>query len=305
VTTRFNWDYAERSPKLRALYEKGKAAQWNAATDIDWSAEVCFGAPLADLAIPRPYPGNCPVPRELWDTYQWEYHAWMTSQFLHGEQGALLAAARLVESVPHVEDKLVAAAQVVDEARHVEAFSRYVGRLGHGYPINPALQSMLGNVVSDNRWDIIYLGMQIIVEGLALAAFRFGQASAIDPLIGQITTLVARDEARHVAFGVIALQDLYGELTTPERAEREEFVKEASLLMARRFRLEEVWQRLGVDEAAGTGYAVHDPTMRGFRRAMFAKIVSSLAKLGLLTDGVRQHLEDLSVMWPVPAGRRR
>jgi hypothetical protein len=228
----------------------------------------------------------------------------MSSQFLHGEQGALLATARLVETVPDLDNKLYAASQVADEARHVEAFAMYMDRLGHGYPINPALMSMLSSIVGDSRWDIIYLGMQVIVEGLALAAFRFGQATAFDPIIRQITDLVARDEARHVAFGVLALQDLYVELSPRELAERQEFIKESSLLMARRFRLEEVWERLDIDVAAGVQYALTDPEMREFRRLMFMKINSTLAKLGLFTEDVRAHLRELALLSPVTFGHR-
>jgi P-aminobenzoate N-oxygenase AurF len=306
MVTRFSWDYGVHAPKLRALYEKGKAGQWNAATDIDWSPEVPFGAPLSDSAggaQPR-RPVDCPVPESLWNRYRWEYHAWMSSQFLHGEQGALLATARLVETVPDVDNKLYAASQVADEARHVEAFSRYVELLGHAYPINPALRSLLTDIVSERRWDIIYLGMQIIVEGLALAVFRVGNATTFDPIIRQITELVARDEARHVAFGVLALHGMYQECTRAELAEREEFIKEAALLMARRFRLEEVWERLEIDVAAGVEYALTDRAMVDFRRLMFGKIVSNLAKLGLLTDGLRAHFRELSLMLPVPTGRR-
>jgi hypothetical protein len=302
VDTRFTWDYTEKAPKLRALYERGKAAQWNAVTDIDWSPAVQFGTPLAEVpraGQPAPRrPDGCPVPDQLWESYCWENHAWMTSQFLHGEQGALLATSRLVQTVPDIDDKFYAASQVTDEARHVEAFSMYADRLGHGYPINPALRALLADVVSDRRWDIIYLGMQVIVEGLALAAFRIGNASAFDPVIRQITELVARDEARHVAFGMLALRDHYREMTTREQAEREEFINEASLLMSRRFQLEEVWERLEVPVAAGVQYALTDPVMRDFRRLLFSKTVSNLAKLGLLTDGVRAHLEQLSLLRP-------
>jgi hypothetical protein len=308
VVTRFTWDYAGRSEKLRALYEKGKAAQWNAVTDIDWSLELCFGAPLDEVPTAAGTqvlrPDGCPVPAELWNEYRWEYHAWMTSQFLHGEQGALLATSRLVETVPDLDDKFYAASQVGDEARHVEAFSMYLERLGHAYPINDALREMLTNVVSEKRWDIVYLGMQVIVEGLALAVFRLGQASAFDPLIRQITDLVARDEARHVAFGALALEGLYQELTTREMAERAEFLKEAALLMSRRFQLEEVWERLGVATADGVAYARTDPVMLEFRRLMFAKIVSIVRRLGLLTDDVRAHLEELSLMRPRGAALR-
>jgi hypothetical protein len=155
---------------------------------------------------------------------------------------------------------------------------------------------MLSNIVSESRWDIIYLGMQVIVEGLALAVFRLGQATGFDPIIRQITDLVARDEARHVAFGVLALQGHYDEMTSRERAEREEFIKESALLMSRRFRLEEIWDRLDINVAAGVAYADSDPDMQGFRRLMFAKILSTLARLGLLTEGVRAHLRQLALM---------
>ncbi|MGI5152073.1 ferritin-like domain-containing protein [Plantactinospora sp. CA-294935] len=310
VVTTFTWDYTSKDPKLRALYEKGKAAQWNAATDIDWSPELHFGAPLPEVddvtGLSSRRPPNCPVPPELWNAYRWEYHSWMTSQFLHGEQGALLATSRLVETVPDLDDKLYAASQVTDEARHVEAFSRYVQRLGSSYPINPALRTLLGNVVSERRWDIIYLGMQIIVEGLALAVFRLGHATTFDPVIRQITDLVARDEARHVAFGVLALEGLQDQLTSRERAEREEFIKEASLLMSRRFRMEEVWQRMDLDVAAGVEYVLTDSAMRDFRRLMFAKIFSNLTRLGLVSDELRAHFQELALLRPgqVRAWRR-
>ncbi|MFC5747676.1 ferritin-like domain-containing protein [Actinomadura rugatobispora] len=294
---RFVWDYARTDERLRALYERGKAAQWNATTDIDWAAGVGTPAQAGLLGPDLPMGRDAsPVPPERWAGFQWEFHSWMTSQFLHGEQGALLATGRLVALAPDLDAKFYAAAQAADEARHVEAYARYVDLLGNGYPINPSLRRMLDTVVSESRWDIVFLGMQIIVEGLALAAFRLEHTRSFDPVIAQITRLVAKDEARHVAFGLVALRNVYGELTSGERAEREEFVKEAALLMSRRFRLEEIWERLDVDVRAGTDYALRDQKMIDFRRLMFTKIVTSLAGVGLLTPGVRAHLEQLQLL---------
>lgn len=298
--TRFVWNYGSDSAKLRALYEKGKAAQWNAVTDVDWTQPIAFGGLLPETAtistgLMRGRLG-CPVPDELWHDFRWEYHAWLTSQFLHGEQGALLATARLVEAAPDADAKLYAASQVTDEARHVEAYAMYMQRLGHGYPINPALKQMLTDVVSEGRWDVIYLGMQVIVEGLALAAFRLGHAGAFDPVIRQITALVARDEARHVAYGVLSLQGVVDELTSGERADREEFIKEAALLMSRRLLLEEVWERMDLDVAAGVAYALREPLMVESRRLMFERIVSNLKLLGLFTPSVRDHFAQLSLV---------
>lgn len=298
---RFVWSYGTTDERLRALYERGKAAQWNATTDVDWAAGVGGPAHLPDGSqLPLGRHGSGPLPAERWGAFQWEFHSWMTSQFLHGEQGALLATGRLVAMAPDMDTKLYAAAQVTDEARHVEAYARYVDLLGNRYAVNPSLKQMLDTVVAESRWDIVFLGMQIIVEGLALAAFRLEHTRSFDPVIAQITRLVAKDEARHVAFGLLTLQQLYGELTTRERADREEFVKEAALLMSRRFRLEEVWERMDVDVRAGTHFALRDPQMIDFRRLMFTKIVTSLARVGLLTSGVRAHLEQLELLRTLP-----
>jgi P-aminobenzoate N-oxygenase AurF len=298
---RFVWDYAQSDERLRALYERSKAAQWNAMTDIDWTAGVGTAGhsehPCANVPLKR---DASPVPAERWDDFQWEFHSWTTSQFLHGEQGALLATGRLVAMAPDMDTKFYAAAQVADEARHVEAFARYVELLGNPYPINPSLKRMLDTVVAESRWDIVFLGMQIIVEGLALAALSLERTRSFDPVIARLTQLVAKDEARHVAFGLLALREIYGELTLREKTEREEFVKEAALLMSRRFRLEEIWQRLDVDIREGANFALQNQKMIDFRRLMFTKIVTSLAKVGLLTPGVRAHLEQLQLLRTVP-----
>ncbi len=304
VVARMSWDYTDSRTKLRELYEKGKASQWNADTDIDWTPELVFGAePTRAGDGPAPISHDSPVPAELADHFRWEYQAWMTSQFLHGEQGALVATSRLVETVPDLDAKLYAASQVTDEARHVEAYARYLDKLGHAYPINPALEEMLRTILSESRWDMIYLGMQIIVEGLALAAFRWGGASFADPIIRQITELVARDEARHVAFGVVSLDGFYKELTSAELRDREEFICEAGLLMSRRFQLEEIWQRMGLDVAKGVRYATQNPSMVTFRQLMFSKIVSSLRRLGLLSPAVRQHFEEFALIRRPGSGR--
>jgi hypothetical protein len=300
---RFVWDYAQSDERLRVLYERGKAAQWNATTDIDWTAGVGtpddVGLLGPDLPLER---DPSLVPPERWATFQWEFHSWMTSQFLHGEQGALLAAGRLVTMAPDMDAKLYAAAQTADEARHVDAFARYVELLGSAYPINPSLKRMFDTVNAESQWDIVFLGMQIIAEGLALAALRFEHTRSFDPVIAKITRLVAKDEARHVAFGLLALRQVYGELTAREKTEREEFVKESALLMSRRFRLAEVWQRLDVDVREGANYALQDRKMIDFTRLMFTQIAMSLAKVGLLTPGVRAHLEQLQLLRTVPPG---
>jgi hypothetical protein len=306
----FTWDYVQKRPQLTRLYEKGKRSQWNASTDIDWSIPVDFGSPLAgDLdedtaqALSMWIFGDDPdspfarMNDEEKARTAWEFQAWMVSQFMHGEQGALVATARLVETVPDIEAKFYAANQVADEARHVEAYARYLNdKLGHGYEISQPLESLLVDIMTERRWDITYLGMQIMVEGLALAAFGMGNAIFRDDLIKQITDYVMRDEARHVAFGVLSLQGLYTEMSAAELADREEFLLEASNLMYQRFLLEQVWERMDVDVEEGKAFATRNPIMQMFRQVLFSKIVPNLNKLGLLSPRLRELYQELSVI---------
>ncbi|MEV0006393.1 ferritin-like domain-containing protein [Micromonospora sp. NPDC050980] len=301
VPARLTWRYESEMPRVLSLYERAKSAQWNASTDVDWSIPVPFGEPLPDdsafamasfEASPLAARG-----RPMWDTFRWELQSWMVSQFLHGEQGALVVAARLVEVVPDLDSKYYAASQAADEARHVEAFSRYLREnVPEPYPINPALAELLEDLLSDARWDITALGMQIIVEALAMAAFRLANSTFHDRLICDITRLVARDEARHVSFGVLSLEGIYAEMTSAERADREEMVLDSASLMRRRFLLEDVWDRIEVDRDEGVDFAAHNELMIKYRQAIFARVVTALANIGLLTPRVRSGLEGLGLI---------
>src|SRR6266481_5015750 len=299
--TVFSWDYRIRHEELLRLYEKGKTLQWNASTDIDWSIDVdperltAEEMDIVDGLLALPQKLDLRQRREL----DQHFNGWLLSQFLHGEQGALLATAQIVETVPWTEGKFYAANQVADEARHVEVYRRYLtDKLGLSYPVNPHLHTLLNQIIGDSRWDMIYLGMQIMVEGLALAAFglmRFTAAN--EPLIQQITSYVMRDEARHVAFGVLSLQDLYTkEMTSTELKEREEFVIEATLLMRDRLLMEDIWPRLGLDPKLWLPWSLHTPFMVGFRQILFSKIVPNLKRLGLLTPRVRKTFAELQIL---------
>ena len=308
IATRLTWDYDARVAKVESLYERAKQAQWNASTDVDWSIEVPYGEPLPDdSAFAMASFASSPLARRgrpMWDTFRWELQAWMVSQFLHGEQGALVVAARLVEVVPDLDSKLYAASQAVDEARHVEAFSRYLReKVAQPYPVTASLAELLADILADSRWDVTALGMQIMVEALAMAAFRLADSTFHDDLIKEVTRLVARDEARHVSFGVVALDRVYREMTTAERADREELVLDAASLMRRRFLLEDVWDRLDVDRAEGVAFAAHDELMVTYRRAIFSRVVVALGQIGLLTDWVRDGLAKLDLL-DFAGGRR-
>ena len=290
---RFGWEYDPQRPELRRLYAKAKDKQWNASVDIDWSIEV-------DREDPGGLSEYLPVmAADAFDSFTEAqkreaghvFNTWLTSQFLHGEQGALLATSKLVAQVPDVDAKFYGATQVMDEARHVEVYGRYLQeKLGEVHPINPNLQQLLELIVADPRWDVTYLGMQIIVEGLALAAFGLIHQFSTEPLIKQITRYVMADEARHVAFGALALSGFYDELTSAERLERQDFVLEASWLMRDRFLATEVWERLGIPPSDGLLDASRSPMMQMFQHVLFAKITPNLTKVGLMDEKLRDRL---------------
>ena len=202
---------------------------------------------------------------------------------MHGEQGALLCTAKIVETVPWVDAKYYASTQVMDEARHVEVFAKYLDeKLSGHYPINAHLRLLLDDIVTDSRWDMTYLGMQIMVEGLALAAFGFIQQISTEPLLKQLLRYVMADEARHVAFGVLSLKEYYTELSERELRERQEFAFEAAVRMRDRFLQQEVWERMGLDVKQVLPIVMHAPQRRVFQSLLFSKIVPNCKKLGLL-----------------------
>ncbi len=309
----FTWDYERSRAALSKLYEKAKTSQWNASTDLPWDTDVDLDAVAAEIGgrdararlVHRlTQTDGSPVASwgsAEWDRYTVEVLNHRLSQFLHGEQGALICTAKIVETVPWIDAKYYAATQVIDEARHVEVFGRYLDEklTGH-YPINVHLQALLDDIISDARWDMTYLGMQIMVEGLALAAFGFMHQITSEPLLKQLLRYVMSDEARHVAFGVLSLQEFYQGLSGAEIRERQEFAFEAAIRMRDRFIHQEVWERLGVDTERIVRCLLELPKEENqFQTALFSKIVPNCKKLGLLDAGdgwLRDRFTEIGVI---------
>jgi hypothetical protein len=301
----FDWQYALEQRGLLALYEKGKEANWN-ATDLDWTTEVDLEGMMNErvaAGVGEVFRRVLQPPRPLDDRRMIELrlnmNAFMLSQFLHGEQGALLATAKIVQTVPQEEAKFYAASQVMDEARHVEVYHRYLTeKMGISYPVVPSLQSLLNDIIHDSRWDVTFLGMQIMVEGLALAAFgMIRMMMSGEPLIQDIIGRIMADESRHVAFGVISLGDFYrNELDARELREREDFVIESSHLLRERLMMDPVFERLGFDVPLWTEWSNQTPFMKGFRQMTFSKIVPNLKRLGLLTPRVREAFAQMDLL---------
>ena len=313
----FTWDYTKGArPALDKLYEKAKVSMWNGETDLPWDTEVdqesivianaeqnsgvngAGALGLADFDVTG-------TPFEKWTPDQWmrlgiESQNWTLSQFMHGEQGALICTAKIVETVPWIDAKYYASTQVMDEARHVEVFARYLDtKLSGHYPVNAHLKMLLDDIITDSRWDMTYLGMQVMVEGLALAAFGFLHQTTGEPLLKQLLRYVMSDEARHVAFGVLSLKEVYEGMTDAELKDRQEFAFEAAVRMRDRFMSQEVWERMGVDVKQIAPMVLADPTRGLFQSMLFSKIVPNCKKLGLLERNdqwLRRRFEDMGVI---------
>ena len=296
----FKWEYEDGSASLHRLYEKGKKQQWNASDRIDWSLDL---DPENPEELPDEYISIFGSP--VWDRMTNKERADLRrhsqandlSQFLHGEQGALICTAKIVQQVPDVEAKFYAATQVMDEARHVEVYKRLLHeKFDLAYPITPPLQSLLDGILRDSRWDMTYLGMQVLIEGLALAAFAGIRDMAKNPLAAAVNAYVMQDEARHVAFGRLALREYYPHLSQKERDEREEFVVEACYTMRDRFNSRDVYERLGLPIKECIEWEEHSPGMQEFRAALFTRIVPAIKDIGLWGPNVRKAYTDMGVL---------
>ena len=294
----YNWDYTDADTRIKKLYELGKELNWNGSIDLDWSNSLKKGEPpiKAEL-IARMEGPLAALPEEERLEYMRHDQAWTLSQFLHGEQGAMLVASQLVSCAPTYQAKLYAASQTFDEARHVEVFARYIKEI-HGieYPINKNLKALIDKILSDERWDLKFIGMQIIIEGLALAAFQTTKETSNCPLLRQLVHYVIRDEARHVTFGVNYLQEFLETLSEEEVEDRAMFAYEACVVMRARIINTELPARwFGMSEEEILEMVVNDDTQDMFNNMLFSRVMPNLKKIGLLTDKVMPLYEDLNL----------
>lgn len=297
--TLFDWEYGEGRTTLMHLYQKGKDMQWDAVNRIDWTQELDFENPMQ-----MPEEANAIFGSPMWDKmnkaekreFRRHSQAWNISQFMQGEQAALICAAKIVQQVPDLDAKFYASTQVMDEARHVEAYKKLLTKFGVAYPMTAPLQQLVDQALRDSRWDMTYLAMQVVIEGLALAAFGTIRDVAQNPLARMVNAYVMEDEARHVAFGRLSLRDYYPTLTDAERDEREEFLVEACYLMRDRFQAREVFEVMGLPVDECVKWVENSATMQLFRTFLFQRIVPIVKDIGLWGPRIQKAYVDMGVM---------
>jgi hypothetical protein len=299
LTGSYAWDYAVSDEKIQRMYRLGKELNWNADKDLDWTPTYPHSESPMDTSI-NPFEGfsyfeNLTEDEKL--NFAWHSYSWMLSQFLHGEQGALLVASQLCSCAPTYDAKLYAASQTFDEARHVEVFGKYITeKVGFMYPVNKNLKALLDKILTDPRWDLKFIGMQIVIEGLALAAFNTQKLISKDPLFVEMLEYVIRDESRHVAFGVTYMEEFVKSLPQNEIDDRAQFAYEACIVMRERLVQTDVFEYFGWDVEDARRKILESQIMEQFRNLLFTRIIPNLKKVGLLTDKVRPLYEKLGIL---------
>jgi hypothetical protein len=305
----YHWSYAPEIDSVRTLYANALDRQWIAARDLPWEDGIDRDAFSRTFSL-----AGIPIDQtEFWKSLEeetrWEISrrtaAFLLSNFLHGEQGALMVAAQLVSAVPDLDAKFYAATQTLDEARHVEVFAAYVGMLDDVRPIMPSLKNLLDRTLGSESWMHKAVGMQIVVEGLALYVFRDMRNSTQEPLLRQLLTLVSRDEARHTGYGIKYLSHVKDELAASQLGELEDFAFEATRLLTdarsgptMRQAALAIWKEAGLDpetvfkellkerskiDAAQGGAA---GPIRGF-------VIPTLRAIGLYSDRIEGHFREM------------
>jgi hypothetical protein len=306
VHTLWKFDYESNLKALRDLYEVAKREQWNAATDIPWDLEIDTDGDILDPRQDafREFDFMQALPEEKRKQLAVQRAAWTLSQFLHGEQGALLCCGQLVDVVPDIDGKLYAATQVVDEARHVEVFHRYIKRLDRVYPINPNLQGVINAILKADLWQMKCVGMQVIVEGLAMGAFKIMKEGTSDELLRKVVELTAMDEARHVSYGLIYMKDELPRMSEPDRDRVEDFALSAVQAMVGPDRgvrggisQMSLFVDAGVDIEAATAEMKEkfsDPEFRERQPNAFRDyVMPQLTRLGIITERTAPQYREL------------
>ena len=300
LTGSYNWDYTVQDNRIKKLYELGKELNWNVESDLDWSPEF-EGMGDEEFDFEDNQWSNHPVYKEMprWKRKEFfhDLSSWSVSQFLHGEQGALLVASQLASCAPTFNAKLYAASQTFDEARHVEAFNKYLQtRIKKSWPIGAALKGLLDKILTDPRWDLKFIGMQVVIEGLALAAFNAAKYGSNDPFFKRMLELIIRDEARHVTFGINYLTEFVQTLSEEDRRDRAKFALEACTVSRHRLKAYDVWEKYGMNIEETEEYQKENILQTQFQDVLFSRIMPNLKKIGLLTEDLIPEYEKLGVL---------
>jgi hypothetical protein len=305
LETLWDYDYVPTHDELSTLYETAKKNQWNGSTAIDWTRPVGTDGPVLNVQLA--FAGTNFFSRldaEQRREIEIKVSSWRLSQFLHGEQGALVVCGQLVNAIPELDAKLYASTQVVDEGRHVEVFEKYVKKLHKIYPVDPLLKALIDEILATNLWELKLLGMQMLIEGLAIAAFNLMRKQTGDPTLAAVLDYVLQDEGRHVNFGYFALRRSIPDMEPSKREYLEDFTfKACDLLYARDERtgfqsIKTVWNEMGWDgDKIWRDTVANSQTTKTFNSFLFQdNLMPRLQRLGLISERIAPRYREIGLL---------
>jgi hypothetical protein len=309
LDTYFTRNYEVEAPDLRRLYENAKRDQWNATRDIDWAATVDLdrGVFADELIDGFGTPTLSKLDDKTFRKLNVEFSCWRLSQLLHGEEGAMLACAQLVDMVPTNDSKFFVATQVVDEARHTEVLNKYLADKcgGRIYPMNANVRKLFDFILGHGKWFVKTVGLQLLAETFAVSVFRMLMESAQDPTLREICKRILSDESRHMGFSVLSLPDEIAGLNAGDLHELEEFVREALVLLLSGQFPQEAYESVGMNAHEISQIKLarkeiarsndHAYFRRLFRREMHQTVVTNMKKVGLLNERTTAYMRDMGI----------
>jgi hypothetical protein len=303
VELNWTWDYGSEAEEMRRLYEKGKAGQWNAETDVDWSAEVSkdewiMNPEASALAQLCKMMGADEATQKA---AAFDEVAYTISQLLHGEQAALQLCGQLTNVCDKMDQKFYAASQVIDEARHIEVFAKFLQRkMGTLYPIGSTLKTLLDILLEVPGMKFKVLGMQTLFEGMAVGIMDMVRRESRSPLFSDILLRVEGDEARHAAFGVLNMRRIVAEASQEEMEEMEDWTFQILETLNANQQLDMLRQlapKYGFEpELIVAGFTQMDNFAELNSPAYMHTVVPNLLRLGLITERTQDDWFRLGMM---------
>jgi hypothetical protein len=223
---------------------------------------------------------------------------WSLSSILHGEQGALALSASLCHILRDPGAQEYAANQTREEARHVTGFAAYIkARWGTPLPVGPTLETLLTDIVLAPEVYKKIVGMQMLVEGLAMGAFATLYQKSNDPLLVKLCQLVMTDEAFHHKFGKIWADRTIPKLSAEEHNIVEDWAAQCfqTLLfnLINPEQMKAVYAEVGIewqDAMAAIQEAFGDEHRREQMKEsanIFRVLIKTLLNAGIITDRTR------------------
>lgn len=303
VELHWSWDYAQEIAEIRSLYEKGKVNQWNAETDLDWEIPVSKDEWLVhpEVSLFAQATKHMGKDEATQKAAMFDEYSYLLSQLLHGEQAALQLCGQLTNLCVSMDEKTYSASQVTDEARHVEAFAKFIQRkLGTIYPIGGTLKILLDTLLGAPTVQLKTLGMQVLFEGTAMGIMDLMRQESRNPLLAETLGRVARDEARHAAFGVLMMRRIVGEAEPEQRDEMEDWafgILEALNANQQMDMLRVLGPKYGVDAEITTKMFLASEGFADFNSRIYMHtVIPNLRNLGLITERTEDHWRKVGMM---------